>query len=111
MCPPLVLRPLPVSWLMPVAPRAEVVVEDAPLDVVVLVGLQEVVVGRLKVTRLLLQTIRGSRSLAGLDLLSMSMGFTSATFFHFFFITAFAIDVGRKSSIESVFRGEGAQIR
>ena len=83
----------------------------------VLVGLREVVraevvvdvllavLARLKVTRLL--PIRGSRSLAGLDLLSMSMGFTSPTFFHFFFITAFAIDVGRKSSIESVFRGEG----
>ena len=96
----------PVYQAVVVVDAPQDVVEDALLDVVVLVGLQEVV-GRLKVTRLLLQTIRGSRSLAGLDLLSMSMGFTSATFFHFFFITAFAIDVGRKSSIESVFRGEG----
>ena len=97
----------PVYQAVVVVDAPQDVVEDALLDVVVLVGLQEVVVGRLKVTRLLLQTIRGSRSLAGLDLLSMSMGFTSATFFHFFFITAFAIDVGQKSSIESVFRGEG----
>ena len=80
--------------------RAEVVVVDALL----------VVLDRLKVTRLLLQIVfselRGQVD-SGLDLLSMSMGFTSATFFHFSSITAFAIDVGQKSSIESVFRGEG----
>ena len=38
--------------------RAEVVVEDALLDVVVLVGLQEVVVGRLKVLRLLFLEVK-----------------------------------------------------
>ena len=75
----------------------EVVVEDAPRAVVVLVGPLDVVraevvavdalggigVVRLKVTRLLLQIVLSEveNTVAGLDFQLTSMGFTSAAFF------------------------------